>query len=55
VILAGSCAVEADRVRPRCDGIDLQAWLTWALGRIADHKMTRLDELLAWRYAAPAT
>ncbi len=29
----------------------LQAWLTDTLGRIADHKITRIDELLPWRYA----
>lgn len=23
-----------------------QAWLTWVLGQFADHKTTRLDELL---------
>ena len=32
--------------------IDPQAWLTWVLGRIADQKITRLDELLPWNYAA---
>lgn len=30
---------------------DTQAWLTDTLGRIADHKITRLDELMPWRYA----
>lgn len=34
--------------------IDPQAWLTWVLGRIADHKITRLDELMPWSYAAQA-
>ena len=34
--------------------VDPQAWLTWVLSQIADHKITRLDELLPWRYAAPA-
>jgi transposase len=34
--------------------VDPQAWLTWVLGQIADHKITRLDELLPWRYAAQA-
>ena len=34
--------------------VDPQAWLTWVLGQIADHKITRLDELLPWRYAAKA-
>ena len=34
--------------------VDPQAWLTWVLGQIVDHKITRLDELLPWRYAAQA-
>ena len=34
--------------------VDPQGWLTWVLGQIADHKITRLDELLPWRYAAKA-
>ena len=34
--------------------VDPQAWLTWVLARIADHKITRLDELMPWRYAASA-
>lgn len=33
------------------NGIDLQAWLTDILCRIGDHKITKLDELLPWRYA----
>lgn len=35
----------------RLNGVDPQAWLTWVLTKIADHKITRLDELLPWRYA----
>jgi len=31
-----------------------QAWLIWVLARIADHKITRLDELMPWRYADQA-
>ncbi len=38
----------------KLNGVDPQGWLTDALGRIADHKITRIDELLPWRYAAPA-
>ena len=38
----------------KLNGIDPQAWLTEVLGRIADHKITRIDELLPWRYAAAA-
>jgi len=30
--------------------VDPQAWLTDVLGRIADHKINRIDELLPWRY-----
>jgi len=35
----------------KLSGVNLQAWLTDVLGRIADHKITRFDELLPWRYA----
>jgi len=32
--------------------VDPQAWLTWVLERIADHKINKLDELMPWRYKA---
>ncbi|MGF1605367.1 MAG: transposase domain-containing protein, partial [Rhodothalassiaceae bacterium] len=38
----------------KLNGIDPQAWLTDVLGRSAEHKITRLDELLPWRCAAQA-
>ena len=38
----------------KLNGINSHAWLTDVLGRIADHKITRIDELLPWRYAAIA-
>lgn len=38
----------------KLNGVDPQAWLTSVLGRIADHKITRINELLPWRYAAAA-
>jgi transposase len=38
----------------KLNGVDPQAWLTHVLGHIADHKITRLDELMPWRYAVPA-
>jgi transposase len=36
----------------KLNGFNPQAWLTDVLGRIAEHKITRLDELLPWRYVA---
>jgi len=38
----------------KLNGVDPQAWLTDTLARIADHKITRIDGLLPWRYAADA-
>jgi hypothetical protein len=38
----------------KLNGVNPQAWLTDVLGRIADHKITRIDELLPWHYAAAA-
>ena len=35
----------------KLNGVDPQAWLTNTLGRIADHEINRLDELMPWRYA----
>ena len=35
----------------KLNGVDPQDWLTDTLGRIAAHKITRIDELLPWRYA----
>jgi hypothetical protein len=35
----------------KLNGINPQAWLTEVLGRIADHKITRIDELLPWNWA----
>ena len=35
----------------KLNGVDPQAWLTDVLGRIADHKITTLDELMPWSYA----
>jgi hypothetical protein len=34
----------------KLNGVDPQAWLTHVLNRIADHKITRIDELLPWHY-----
>ncbi len=38
----------------KLNGVDPQAWLTNVLARIADHKITRIDELMPWSYAALA-
>ncbi len=35
----------------KLNGFDPQAWLTNTLGRIAVHKITKLDELMPWHYA----
>ena len=37
----------------KLNSLDPQAWLTNVLGRIADHKINRIEELLPWRYAQP--
>lgn len=34
----------------KLDNIDRQVWLTDVLSRIADHKITRLSELMPWGY-----
>jgi transposase len=38
----------------KLNGVDPRAWLADVLGRIADHKITRIDELLPWHHAAVA-
>ncbi len=35
----------------KLNGVDPQAWLTQVLSRIADHKISQIDDLLPWRYA----
>ena len=34
----------------KLNGVDPLAWLTDTLGRIADHKINRLEELMPWHY-----
>ncbi|MCP4316181.1 MAG: transposase domain-containing protein, partial [Hyphomicrobiales bacterium] len=34
----------------KLNGVDPQAWLTDTLGRIADHKITKLDTLMPWNF-----
>jgi transposase len=38
----------------KLNGVDPQAWLTDVLGRISDHMVNRIDELLPWHYAEPS-
>ena len=38
----------------KLNGVDPQAWLTDVLTRIADHKITRLSELMPWSYTRQA-
>ena len=39
----------------KLNNVDPQAWLSWVLDRIADHKINRIDELLPWNYAQQQT
>jgi len=36
----------------KLNGVDPQTWLTDVLARIADHKITRIGELMPWHCAA---
>ena len=38
----------------KLNAVNLQAWLTDVLSRIADHKINRIDKILPWCYAAGA-
>jgi len=35
----------------KMNGVDPEAWLTWILKRLPDHKINRLDELMPWNWA----
>ncbi|KRQ17070.1 hypothetical protein AOQ71_04010 [Bradyrhizobium manausense] len=41
-------------ITAKMNGIDLQAWLTDILARIAAHLVHRLDELLPWNWTPAA-
>ena len=32
------------------NGVNPEAWLTWVLERIADHKINRIEELVPWNW-----
>lgn len=36
----------------KLNSVDPQAWLTWVLAQIADHKINRINDLMPWCYAA---
>lgn len=36
----------------KLNGVDPQAWLTWVLASVADQKITQINDLMPWRYAA---
>jgi len=36
----------------RMNKVDPEAWLRWVLARVADHKMTRLEDLMPWNWTA---
>jgi transposase len=36
----------------RMNSVDPEAWLRCVLARVADHKMTRIDELMPWSWTA---
>ncbi len=36
----------------KLNNVDPQAWLTDVLSRVADDKITKLDELMPWNYSA---
>ena len=36
----------------RMNSVDPEAWLRWVLARVADQKMTHLDELMPWNWTA---
>ena len=38
----------------KLNGIDPQTWLADLLGRIAEHPVTKLDELMPWNWTSPA-
>jgi len=34
----------------RMNGVNPEAWLTWVLERLQDHKTTRIDDLMPWNF-----
>ena len=36
----------------KMNGVDPEAWLTWVLKRLPDHKINRIDDLMPWAFAS---
>jgi transposase len=34
----------------KMNNVDPEAWLTWVLQRLPDHKINRIDELMPWNW-----
>ena len=34
----------------KMNNVDPEAWLTWVLQRLPDHKINRIDELMLWNW-----
>jgi transposase len=35
----------------KMNGVDPEAWLTWVLTLVADHKINKIDELMPWNWS----
>ena len=35
----------------KMNGVDPEAWLTWVLTHVADHKINKIDELMPWNWS----
>ncbi len=48
----GNAAAVADTLieTAKMNGVDPEAWLTWVLAHVADHKINRIDELMPWNW-----
>jgi hypothetical protein len=36
----------------RMNGVNPEAWLTWVLERLQDHKTSRIEDLMTWNFRA---
>jgi len=53
----GKAAAIAYTLMETCkmNNVDPEAWLTWVLQRLPDHKINRIDELMPWNWQAENT